>query len=351
MSDHKDNIIKEFKFLVKKTKLDQSKGSAFKLKNYQRVIVILSKVEKIESTVMALEYLRQGGMGLKKETPPNWSSKILKNIDKIITEGSLGLERDPKLEVVELLGKIPEVGPSKANALYEQGIRSLEDLQQKPDLLNRKQLIGLRYMSDLGKKIPRDEMTIWGNSLKHLVRGIVGDSNEIKHMDLVGSYRRGKLESGDIDFYLALEKPEKGLMTKIYDKLVDEGYMKPDDWFSKGSKKLMGVAKLGLENQARHLDIFIYPVEEYPFALLYATGSGEFNVKMRNYARTRGYSLSDRGLLVGNNKGELVSKEKYQEVIGKPVVECERDIFEFLGLTYLDPPDRLPEFEFPKNES
>lgn len=347
MSDHKDKIIKEFNLLVKKANSDREKGWQHKVRNYKRVVNILSNASTIDKTETALEILKNNGM-LKKENWPNSKSQTLIKIDKIITEGSLGIIQDSKTEILDLLAKIPEVGPSKAKELYEKGIHSLDDLNLHPELLNRKQLIGYRHMNDLGEKIPRDEMTIWGNTLKDLVKGLIKDSNKISHMDLVGSYRRGKLESGDIDFYIALETPQKGLMEKIYNTLVEEGYIKKDDWFSKGPKKLMAVAKLGLENVARHLDIFIYPVEEYPFALLYATGSGEFNVKMRNYARTKGYSLSDKTLLVGTNKGEKVSKDKYLEIIGKEGVECEKDIFKFLGIEYLEPKDRLPQYQFPQ---
>lgn len=347
MSDHKEKIINEFQLLIKHAKLDKSNGWQFKVKNYQKVVNIISQVNEIDSTETALKHLRQHGMKLPGEKPPQWKSKILVKIEKIITDGSLGIANDPKLDILEQLGKIPEVGPSKAKELYEKGITSLDKLSEKPELLNRKQLIGFRHMADLKQKIPRDEMIIWANTLKDLVTRVVDDRIEIKHMDLVGSYRRGKSESGDIDFYIALHQSQKGLMNKIYQQLVEEGFMIEGDWFSKGEKKLMAVAKLGLENVARHLDIFIYPVEEYPFALLYATGSGEFNIKMRNYARNKGYSLSDRALLVGDNKGDKVTSEKYLEMIGKEKVECEADIFKFLGLDYLEPKDRLPTYQFP----
>jgi DNA polymerase/3'-5' exonuclease PolX len=347
MTDHKKNIIREFTLLLRKEKSDRTKGWQFKVKNYQKVISYLSIDNEIDSTEVALELLRKSGMKLPNENPTKWKSKILLKIDKIIKDGSLDLELDPKLDILDLLGSIPEVGPSKAKSLYELGIHSLEDLKNKPELLNRKQLIGFNHMDDLREKIPRDEMTIWGKRLSSLVTRVIGDSQPIRHMGLVGSYRRGKQESGDIDFYIALPTTQKGLMNKIYKTMVDEGYIVNDDWFSKGEKKLMAVARLGMNKVARHLDIFIYPVEEYPFALLYATGSGEFNINMRNFSRKKGYSLSDKALLVSTNKGDPVGKDKYQELIGKDYVECEQDIFRFLGLEYLEPNNRIPQYEFP----
>ena len=71
---------------------------------------------------------------------------------------------------------------------------------------------------------------------------------------------------------------------------------------------------------------------EFPFALLYFTGSGPFNVAMRNYAIEKGYSLSEYGLkcLRGPREGDFVTDG----------FEKEEDIFEFLGLRYIKPEDR-----------
>ena len=47
----------------------------------------------------------------------------------------------------------------------------------------------------------------------------------------------------------------------------------------------------------RRLDLKVYPVEEFAYALLYFTGSDHFNRSMRHYAKCRGYSLSDHGIV------------------------------------------------------
>ena len=51
--------------------------------------------------------------------------------------------------------KIWGVGPSKAQEIYSKGIRSIEELKTKTDLLNKNQKIGLKYYEDLLHKIPR----------------------------------------------------------------------------------------------------------------------------------------------------------------------------------------------------
>jgi len=65
----------------------------------------------------------------------------------------------------------------------------------------------------------------------------------------------------------------------------------------------------------------------YAFTLLYFTGSGQFNIEMRNHALSLGYSLSEYGL---KKKGKLIND----------TFETEQDIFKFLGIKYIEPFER-----------
>jgi DNA polymerase/3'-5' exonuclease PolX len=69
------------------------------------------------------------------------------------------------------------------------------------------------------------------------------------------------------------------------------------------------------------------PIEEYPFALLYFTGSKQFNVKMRSFALSKGYSLNEQGITKNKKK---VSQQ----------FESEKDIFAFLEYPYVVPHKR-----------
>jgi DNA polymerase (family 10) len=61
-------------------------------------------------------------------------------------------------------------------------------------------------------------------------------------------------------------------------------------------------------------------------AYLYFTGSYEFNEKMRGIAKRQGYKLNEYGLY----KGEKLIQ-----------IYCEKDVFDILGMNYLEPKDRL----------
>ena len=108
---------------------------------------------------------------------------------------------------------------------------------------------------------------------------------------------------------------------------------------------MMSVARLTDESLARHLDVFIFPIHQYPFALLFATGCGEFNVKMRQFALKHGWSLSDKALLLKNNKGRPPNLEELQskDLLS---IQTENDIFQFLSLDYVEPHLRTPKHSF-----
>ena len=89
----------------------------------------------------------------------------------------------------------------------------------------------------------------------------------------------------------------------------------------------------------RRIDIMYTKPSEYPFAILYFTGSGGFNSMMRGVALTKGYSMNEYTLTDKKTKKPL-DKKIIKSKIGKESFETERDIFKFLDMKYLKPEDR-----------
>jgi DNA polymerase/3'-5' exonuclease PolX len=82
----------------------------------------------------------------------------------------------------------------------------------------------------------------------------------------------------------------------------------------------------------------VYPVEEFAYALLYFTGSDHFNRSMRHYAKARGYSLSDHGIVPTLKVGQQNVLRGTANLA--PHARTEQDIFAYLGLNYHEPTDR-----------
>ena len=107
--------------------------------------------------------------------------------------------------------------------------------------------------------------------------------------EIVGSYRRGKKESGDIDVIITSETRE--VFKNFVSKLILDGVI--IEVLSRGSSKSLVIGRLNDKSTPRRID-FLYSPEEYAFATLYFTGSKMFNTVMR--LTSMGLSLNEHGL-------------------------------------------------------
>ena len=90
--------------------------------------------------------------------------------------------------------------------------------------------------------------------------------------------------------------------------------------------KFMGLCKYKRKDLYR-IDIRLIPLESIHPAMLYFTGSRDFNKKLRRIAMNLNYTLNEYGLFDSKNK-----------VIN---VQSEKDIFDILGVEYLQPHQRI----------
>jgi DNA polymerase/3'-5' exonuclease PolX len=210
------------------------------------------------------------------------------------------------------------VGEKKAESIINEGIYTIDELKKHTDLLNDKQRIGLAYYDDILKRIPRKEIDAYNT----LFRKYYGEN-----MEIVGSYRRGKPDSGDIDVILTGNAND---YVNLIDVLIEKKVIL--EVLSRGPTKCLVVAKLPRHKIARRVDFLFTSDDAYPFALLYFTGSKEFNTEMRERALRMGYTLNEHGFskMEGRKKGAKVDK----------VFSSEEEIFDFLKMKYKDPCDR-----------
>jgi len=313
VSDYKPLILNALETLRKK---DVAEKRVFQARAYKKVIDQLKTLERPVHTIEDLSHIEGAGQ------------KIKDKFAEIIETGSLRAAERVKaefpFELYDALQKIYGVGPVKAKDLIEQDkITSVEDLRTKlqhnPKLLNHTQKIGLNYYYDINERIPRNEMNAHAAllmaSLPHTLEGTI-----------VGSYRRQAATSGDIDMLL---KGSQGFKEYI-STLKKNHYIV--EILAEGDKKCLAIAKLNASSKGRRLDLLVTPESEYAYAILYFTGSDIFNVAMRRYALTLGYTLNEHTIT------------PVREDVGEPPeMETEKDIFDFLGLKYVEPQDRLGE--------
>ena len=306
--DYKEAILDALK-THRDYEITQPGDAKFKVAQYNKYI---SKINKLE-TVLRME-------DLESILPASKDSKIRMKVAEVFATGSLAsaeiLKADPTKDILELFQGIYDIGPVTAKQLVDLGMNTLEDLRKHPELLNKKQAIGLKYYEVLRERIPRTEMVAHESLLlASLPTGVVGS--------LAGSFRRGKESSGDVDLLLRSDDPS--VLNWLVTRLSATGYLL--ETLAHGAKKFMGICRLGT-GIPRRIDILLTTVEEYPYALLTFTGSDKFNVAVRAHALTKGYSLNEHGLTVKTG------------VLPASPLLTEEAVLGFLGIKYVKPEDR-----------
>jgi len=256
---------------------------------------------------------------------------IMKILKEYVSTGKITALENERKRPENVLANIYGIGPKKARELVNNGITSIsklrEEYKKNPKLLNDVQTKGLTYYDDIIQRIPRSEIVQYNKVFDKIFNNVKDDTSKY---EIVGSYRRGSQTSGDID--LIITSKNKDVFVKFVDKLLENNII--IEILSRGPTKSLVICKLDKQSVARRVDFLYSTYEEYPFSILYFTGSKDFNTVMRGYALTLGYSLNEHGLYK-KEKG----KKKEDKITDTFL--SERDIFDFLGLVYKEPNERI----------
>lgn len=150
-----------------------------------------------------------------------------------------------------------------------------------------------------------------------LAEELLADFKKMKEVTLAsyaGSLRRGNELVGDIDFIVA-GKPAEPIITHF------SVHPWVENIIAKGKTKCSVVLKGGIQG-----DLRVVTVQEYPFALVYFTGSKEHNVRLRSRALENGWSL---------NEYNFTATRSLKKPL--PKVNAEADIYSALGYQFIPP--------------
>lgn len=321
LEENNKKLIDNLKILADYERINKE---PFKVKAYEKVISSIELFDKKIETLEDIKLLK--GVGKKIE------DKIIEFLNTGNIEEVVSVLNDPKYILGNKLKGIYGVGPAKITELMTK-IEDFDELKEHPELLNDKQKIGLKYYDDMNLRIPMAEgkqhLKVVGKILNTLYSGI--------EFEFVGSFRRKNKDMGDIDILI---KNRKGLVLKdVIKQLEDKSYI--IEKLAQGNNKFMGICRLSPELPARRIDILVADPSYYYFALLYFTGSYNFNIYMRKIALTKGLSLSEYGFKpvgegaagaaaagVATNKNIIDTSDS---------INSEEDIFKYLGMVYVEP--------------
>jgi NAD-dependent DNA ligase len=257
---------------------------------------------------------------------PGIGKTIIEKFEEYLKTGTLELIEREKNKPENILSDVYGIGPQKAQELVKKGITSIELLRECQDeVLNKVQKIGLKYYEDIMEKIPRSEIDEYNNVFQDI---FTMNSDPESKYEIVGSYRRGSQSSGDID--VIITSGDSTVYDKFIDALINNKII--IEVLSRGKSKCLVITRIG-KHPARRVDFLYTSKEEYPFAVLYFTGSKSFNTVMRGHALKNGYSLNEHGI------SKLSDDKKKVNVEG--IFTDEKSIFDFLGLKYKLPNERV----------
>ncbi len=299
----------------------RQKGQEYRARSYINAIDILSQLD------------HPIGSGNDAKSHSGIGAGLAKKIQEIIDTGKLQELEDLKAQVqpihqpalnekqkaINLFKQVHGVGPVKAKQWYAAGYRELSDVPIES--CTHAQQCGIIFFNEYTQRIPRQETMMVEKVLKEWVEvvnqhhGVDSAKDEpVIRLEICGSYRRRTPDSGDIDVMVTHRCTSNEEVMKY---LLSCPILKYA--LSQGKKKFLGLCKA--KELHRRIDIELVSPEQYPYALLYFTGSKEHNILMRSKAAEKGWRLNEKEMYVIESGDRITVKD-------------EKEIFSLLGVPY-----------------
>jgi DNA polymerase (family X) len=300
------------------TLLELKGENPFKSRAYLNAARALESLDEPLDKVIAEERLDQvQGIG----------ESIRKKICELVKTGKLTYYEELKAATppgLVLMLEIPGIGPKKIKALHDElGIETIEQLEQacKEGKVAKLKGFGEKTQANICEGINRRRLY----ASRQLISRALPLAERLldslrSHPDVIrcssaGSLRRHREVIRDIDLIASSKNPAS----------VIDFFTKQSGLISvvaKGETKASVVLEGGIQS-----DLRVVSDAEFPYALLYFTGSKEHNIVMRQRAVERGLRLNEYGLF----RSAVETRDPKLLVASK----TEEEIFEKLGLQYV----------------
>ncbi|KAK7967353.1 uncharacterized protein PG986_001630 [Apiospora aurea] len=306
---------------------------------------------------------------------PGCGTKIASLFHEWKTNGCIeeveNAKSDAQLSVLRLFYEIWGVGETTAQEFYKKGWRDLDDIVEYGwDQLSRVQQIGVKYYDEFLLKIPRAEV----KSIADIILEHANRLHKGYEMVIVGGYRRGKSQSGDVDVVISHRDPAVTLafIDKIVDALAQSGHIthiltistrnsgrgqEPLPWKGEGRQAGSGFDTLDKAlvvwqdpewdrsatakspNPHRRVDIIVAPWKTVGCAVMGWTSGMTFQRDLRRYCkREKGLKFDSSGVR-SRVDGSWVDLESGPDgALAPDMITAEQRVFKGLGLEW-----RLPE--------
>ncbi len=294
--------------------LEVAGENVFRVRAYERAARSIESLgEDIASVARAGALRRIPGIG----------KELSAHISEYLVSGRVAsfaaVEKKVPLGVLQVL-RIPSVGPKTARLFYEAaGVRSVEDLEKK---LRTGALVKLPGIREKTLENIRQGIRIFrAGSARMTLREALETARQFgtplsrgklaRRISVAGSLRRHKETVRDIDILLACAQHERvaGFM---------RSHPLTEELIEAGKTKIAVRTRDGVR-----VDCRIVPDRSFGAALIYFTGSKEFNIELRQLAIKRGFKLNEYGLFDRRGRYRAGADEE--------------ELFALLGLPFIAP--------------
>ncbi len=311
------------------TLLELKGENPFKSRAYTGAARALEEMAEPLDKVIAEERLNQvKGIG----------DSIQKKILELINTGKLAYYEELKAATppgLVLMLEIPGLGPKKIKAMHDElKIETIEQLEQacKEGKVAKLKGFGEKTQANICDGINRRR----SYASRHLISDALPIAERMldalrSHPAVIrcssaGSLRRHREIIGDVDLLASSKEP--GPVLDFFTK--QPGIL---NVMAKGDTKASVLLEGGIQS-----DLRVVSDAEFPFALMYFTGSKEHNIVMRQRAIERGLRLNEYGL--------FRSKVETRDPNLLEPCQTEHEVFEKLGLHFVPPEMREDLGEF-----
>ena len=291
--------------------------------NRFKIIAYRNAADHIENLGLDLYDLWESGADLR--SLEGIGQAISDKINELFSTGKLGFwdklaaELPPSL--VEVLA-IPDVGPKLTKTIWEElGITTVAEvkaaaqqgkLQTLPRMGAKSEARILASIETLERReTGRMHLGVaWPLAMR--VVTMLKALPKVSQIEPAGSLRRMRETIGDLDFVVATEQPAR--VMAVFKSLPDV-----EEVIAAGETKTSVRFRNGMQADLR----CVLP-QQWGAALQYFTGNKNHNVKVRELAQKKGYSLNEYALT--------------RESDGEPLLFADEvALYEFLGLRYISP--------------
>ncbi len=253
---------------------------------------------------------------------PGIGKDLSKRIKEFVKTGKIKIYEDLKKSVPEgvlALLNIPSIGPKTAKLLYEKlKVKSVKDLERAIAKNKLQGIFGIKEKT-IENILKGIEIVKKGQERMTLAKGLqVGDEfvnalkkmPEVRKISVAGSLRRQKETVRDIDILVVSDKP--GKVMKGF-----AGLPSVKQVLAEGATKSSVRTKENVQVNCR-----VVEAKSFGAALVYFTGSKNFNIKLRQIAIRKGLKVNEYGVF---------RKDRF--IAGR----TEEEVFKVLGLPYIEP--------------